>query len=207
MIELTFREGVKLRRSLRSAFRSRSALAQIVFDHLREDLGGLTGDDDYGEVLIKLIVWAEVNGRTGDLIRGARTGNPADDLLSEFEVEYQAQRHRAGEIAGLPPRVLTQALRQALVDAALRIPSSESYEGRSGFLITVPGSLSRNQSNARADLETIFYQLDGLGRLDTGQWPLILVIDNILGYTEGYAGVRDVLNDVRQALEQAYSAC
>ena len=43
MIELTFREGVKLRRSLRSAFRSRSALAQVVFDHLREDLGQLTG--------------------------------------------------------------------------------------------------------------------------------------------------------------------
>lgn len=204
MIELTFREGVKLRRSLRSAFRSRSALAQVVFDHLREDLGQLTGDDDYGEVLIKLIVWAEVNERTVDLIRGARTGNPADDLLSEFEVEYQARRHSAAGAPGLPPRVLTQALRQQLVDAVLLIPSSEEYEGRSAFLFGLPASPSRNQGNARADLDTIFYQLDGLGRLDSKEWPLLLVIDNILSYAKGYAGVSDVIQNIKEALEQAY---
>lgn len=206
MIELTFREGVKLRRSLRSAFRSRSALAQVVFDHLREDLGQLTGDDDYGEVLIKLIVWAEVNERTVDLIRGARTGNPADDLLSEFEVEYQARRHSAAGTPGLPPRALTQALRQQLVDAVLLIPSSDSFDGRSAFLLGLPNSPSRNQGNARADLDTIFYQLDGLGRLDSGKWPLLLIIDNILSYTQGYAGVSDVIQNIRQALEQAYCA-
>ena len=204
MGELTFREGVKLRRSLRSSFRSRSALAQVVFDQLREDLGQLTGDEDYGEVLIKLIVWAEANGRTVDLIRGARTGNPADDLLSEFEVEYQARRHSAGGVPGLPPRVLEQPMRQQLVDAVLRIPSSDGYDGRSAFLLGLPASPSRNQGNARADLDTIFYQLDGLGRLDSGQWPLLLVIDNILGYTRGFPEVHGVISDVRQALEQAY---
>lgn len=206
MIELTFREGVKLRRSLRSAFRSRSALAQVVFDHLREDLGQLTGDDDYGEVLIKLIVWAEANERTVDLVRGARTGNPADDLLSEFEVEYQARRHSAAGIPGLPPRVLTPPLRRQLVEAVLLMPSSDNYDGRSAFLLGLPASPSRNQGNARADLDTIFYQLDGLGRLDSGQWPLLLVIDNILFYAQGYAAVSNVIQNVKQALEQAYCA-
>lgn len=204
MVELTFREGVKLRRSLRSAFRSRSALAQVVFDHLHEDLGQIAENVDYGEVLIKLIVWAEVNGRTGDLIRGARTGNPADDLLSEFEVEYQARRHSAGGAPGLPPRVLAQPMRQQLVDAVLRIPSSDSYDGRSAFLVGVPASTSRNQGSARADLDTIFDQLDGLGRLASGQWPLLLVIDNIMGYTQGFPEVHGVISNVRQALEQAY---
>ncbi len=206
MVELTFREGVKLRRSLRSAFRSRSALAQVIFDQLHEDLGQITGNEDYGEVLVKLIVWAEVNGRTADLIRGARTGNPGDDLLSEFEIEYQARRHSAGGVPGLPPRVLTQPLRQQLVDAVLLIPASDTYDGRSAFLLGLPAPPSRNPNNARADLDTIFAQLDGLGRLDSGQWPLLLVIDNILPYPQGYA-VHGVISNVKQALEQAYSAC
>lgn len=204
MVELTFREGVKLRRALRAAFRSRSALAQVVFDQLREDLGQIAGDGDYGEVLVKLIVWAEVTGRTVDLIRGARTGNPGDDLLSEFEIEYQAQHHAVRGVPGLPPRVLAPPLRQQLVDAVLLIPGSETYEGRSAYLLGLPASPSRTPAIAQADLNTILAQLDGLGRLDSGQWPLLLVIDNILPYAKGYA-VHGVISTIRQTLEQAYS--
>jgi len=204
MVELTFREGVKLRRALRAAFRSRSALAQVVFDQLREDLGQIAGDGDYGEVLVKLIVWAEVTGRTVDLIRGARTGNPGDDLLSEFEIEYQAQHHAVGGVPGLPPRVLAPPLRQQLVDAVLLIPGSETSEGRSAYLLGLPASPSRTPAIAQADLNTILAQLDGLGRLDSGQWPLLLVIDNILPYAKGYA-VHGVISTIRQTLEHAYS--
>jgi hypothetical protein len=206
MVELTFREGVKLRRALRTAFRSRSALAQVVFDQLREDLGQHTGDGEYGEVLVKLIVWAEANGRTVDLIRGARTGNPGDDLLREFEVDYQALRHTAGGVSGLPPRVMTPSLRQQLVDAVLLIPGSDIPDGRSAYLLGLPVAPTRIPNNALADLNTIFAQLDGLGRLDSGQWPLLLVIDNILPYVQGYPDIRNVISSVRHTLELAYGA-
>jgi hypothetical protein len=202
MVELTFREGVKLRRSLRSAFRSRSALAQVVFDQLHEDLGHIAESEDYGEVLLKLIVWAEANGRTADLTCG-RTMNPGDDLLSEFEVEYQARRHGIDGSFRLPPRVLTQPQRQQLVDAVLLIPASDTYDGRSAFLLGLPASPSRIPNNARADLDTIFAQLDGLGRLDSGQWPLLLVIDNILPYAQGFE-VHGIISQVKQSLEEAY---
>ena len=80
-------------------------------------------------------------------------------------------------VSGLPPRVLTQPLRQQLVDAVLRIPAADSFEGRTAFLLGLPASLSRNAPNARADLDAVFVQLDGLGRLDSSQWPLLAAID------------------------------
>jgi hypothetical protein len=52
----------------------------------------------------------------------------------------------------------------------------------------------------------IFAQLDGLGQLASKQWPLLLVIDNILHLVEGYPALHNVISDVRQALEQAYAA-
>jgi hypothetical protein len=201
MVELTFREGVKLRRALKTAFRSRSALAQVVFDQLHEDLTLHAEDGDYGEVLVKLIVWAELNGRTVDLIHGARTGSPGADLLSEFEAEYQAQRHPV--VVVLP--VLTPPLRQQLVAAVLSLPGvSDTPEVRSAYLAGLPTSPTRVPGNAQADLNTIFTQLDGLGRLDSGQWPLLLVIDNILPYAKGYA-VHAVISNIRQTLVAAYA--
>jgi hypothetical protein len=64
---------------------------------------------------------------------------------------------------------------------------------------------SRN-NDALTDLNMIFAQLDGLGQLASKQWPLLLVIDNILHLVEGYPALHNVISDVRQALEQAYAA-
>ena len=203
MMDLTFREGVKLRRSLKAAFRSRSALAQVIFDQMHEDFNLLAGNGDYGEALIKLIVWAENYGRTVELIRAARKGSPGDDSLSEFEIEYQAQRRSVDGGFELPPRVLTPELRQRLVAAVLQIPLSDGYDGRSAYLLGLPAPPSRNPNDARADLNTIFSQLDGLGKLVSGQWPLLLVIDNILPYAQGY-DLHRVISNIKQTLEQAY---
>ena len=148
MVELTFREGVKLRKSLRSAFRSRSALAQVVFDHLREDLGQIAENVDYGEVLIKLIVWAEANGRTGDLIRGACDRQSRRRFAERVRGRISGAAPQRRRRPRLPPRVLAQPMRQQLVAAVLRIPSSDSYDGRSAFLVGLPASPSRNQGNA-----------------------------------------------------------
>jgi hypothetical protein len=206
MIELTFREGIKLRRSLRAAFRSQSALKQVIFDQLREDLVQIAGGGDYGEILVKLLVWSEVNSRTVDLIRAVRAGNPGDDSLREFEADYQKQRPNAGDGSGLPPRVLTPVLRLGLVEAVMLIPSSATPDGRSTYLLGLPGSLSRIPNDARADLNMIFDQLDGLGRLATGSWPLLLVIDNILAYVQGYPDISTQISHIKQRLEQAYNA-
>jgi hypothetical protein len=206
MIELTFREGVRLRRALRDAFPSRSALVQVVFDHLHEDLGALAADADYGELLIGLIVRTEVAARTGDLIRAARSSNPGDVPLLEFEADYQARRHDAGDGSGLPPRVLSPQLRLRLVNAVLLIPGTDTPDGRTAYLAGLPAPPSRIPGNARADLDTIFTQLDGLGRLASGQWPLLLVIDNILSYVQGYVDISNVIGDVKQCLEEAYRA-
>jgi hypothetical protein len=86
------------------------------------------------------------------------------------------------------------------------IPTSGTYEGRTAYLLGLPSSLSRNANDARADLDTTFAQLDGLGRLESGQWPLLLVIDNILQYVQGFPDVQNVISHVRQSLEQAYAA-
>ncbi len=70
-------------------------------------------------------------------------------------------------------------------------------------MLGLPASLSRSPTNARADLDAIFGQLDGLGRLDSGQWPLLVVIDNILTYARGFE-VHGIISQVRQGLEDAY---
>jgi hypothetical protein len=203
MIELSFREGVKLRRALNTAF-SPSALAQVVYDQLHENLQQITGDDESVEQLVNLIVWAEIKSRTPDLIRAARTGKPGDASLLEFEDEYQRQQQAAGGDFELPPNVLTPDLRRRLVAAVMAIPESGTYQGRSAYILGLPSSPSRIDE-ARADLNTIFDQINKLGRLASGQWPLLLVIDNILSYVEGWPDVQEKINNIRQILEQAYT--
>jgi hypothetical protein len=203
MIELTFREGVKLRRSLRMAIPSASALAQLVFDQFHEDFKTLVGDGEYGEQLVKLLVWAEANKKTVELLHGARVANPGDDLLLEFETEYTAQRQHAGGGIVLPPQVLTPELRKQLVDAVMLIPTTESFDGRSAYLAGVPTSTNRHTTNALADLNTIFEQLNKLGKLNSGEWPLLIVIDNILTYVDGFE-LHKTISQLRKTLSTAY---
>jgi len=204
MVELTFREGVTLRDSLRAAFRSRMALEQVISGKLGADPKQVAGHDNYGEALIGLIRWAEENQRTVDLIQGARALNPGDALLGRFEADYQA--HRAGEagMPGPPPSALTPALRLALVDAVLQLPVASDYVGRSSFLQGVPPAVTRS-NDPRTDLNTMFDQLDRLGQMASGKWPLLVVIDNILPFTTGWQA-HDVVQRIRQTLAQAYGA-
>jgi hypothetical protein len=137
MIDLTFREGVKLRRSLFTAF-SPSAMEQVVYQ-LHADLPPIAGDDDYGERLVTLIVWAEINNRTADLIHAARAFKPGDVSLLEFEAEYQ-EHHSVGGASDLPEKVLTPELRHQLVAAVMAIPTPGTYDGRSAYLLGLPAS-------------------------------------------------------------------
>jgi hypothetical protein len=102
-------------------------------------------------------------------------------------------------------QTLKQPLRLQLVDAVLLLPVSQTPEGRSAYLLGLPMSLDRNPSNAQADLNMIFDQLDRLGPLASGEWPLLLVIDNILPFAKGFA-IHSVISDWRHTLEEAYGA-
>ena len=45
--------------------------------------------------------------------------------------------------------------------------------------------------------------LNELGRLASGEWPLLILVDNALGYVRGYQ-LELQLQAVRQQLAQAY---
>lgn len=206
VVELTFREGIKLRDVVRNAFRSRAALAQVVFDRLGQPLETINPNRDYEVVVTTLLVWAEAQSKTADLITGLRIANPADQLLAEFEGQYSARRQGAvGNGAAVSPaRVLTVAQRTSLVEALMRIQVFQTYNGRSNLLIGIPGPLNRNADNAQADLDSVLDQLDGLGPLNTGARPLILLLDNAMPYARDWQDISTTLQNVRQQLQQAY---
>jgi hypothetical protein len=204
MVELTFQEGARLIRALRTAFPSRLALKQVIFNYLGQDLDAIADDDTYCGVLVRLIAWVEAERRTTMLIQGARKINPGNEWLRDFESEYNRLHPVAAGGLVPAPTVLTNDLRQQLVSALLRLPVADSFPGRTGFLLGIPASFNRAEGNARLDLESVLDQLDGLGRMGSGEWPLLVLIDNARSYAQGFA-VENDLNNLRQTLEQAYA--
>jgi hypothetical protein len=203
MVELTFQEGARLIRALRTAFPSRLALKQVIYNYLGQDLDTIADDDTYCGVLVRLVAWVEAERRTSTLIQGARKINPGNEWLRDFESEYNRLHPVAAGGLVPAPRVLTNDLRQQLVGALLRLPVSDSFSGRTTFLLGISASLNRAEGNAQLDLESVLDQLDGLGRMGSGEWPLLLLIDNARSYAQGFA-VDDDLNNLRQIFEQAY---
>ena len=103
------------------------------------------------------------------------------------------------------PSPLTATLRLQLIEALLKIPKIQSFDGRTGLLDGIPSkdSLRRDQNIIRNDLEQIIDQLDRLGPLTTGKWPLLQLIENALPDVAGYT-VGDDLKTMQQALTQGY---
>jgi hypothetical protein len=203
MVELTFQEGARLIRALRTAFPSRLALKQVIFNYLGQDLDAIADDDTYCGVLVRLVSWVEAERRTTVLIQGARRINPGNEWLRDFESEYNRDHPVAAGGLVSAPKVLTSDLRQQLVGTLLRLPVTDSFPGRTSFLLGISASLNRAEGNAQLDLESVLDQLDGLGRMGSGEWPLLMVIDNARGYAQGFA-VADDLTALRQTLAQAY---
>ncbi len=97
---------------------------------------------------------------------------------------------------------LTLLLRTQLIEALLVLPASNSLAGRSAFLAGIPGtgSMNRDPGNAQLDLDLIIDQLDKLGRLSSGEWPLLLLTDNALHYARGFKRPEETLKRIRQEL-------
>lgn len=95
--------------------------------------------------------------------------------------------------------------RDSLIEILLKIRMTSSYQGRSTLLVGIPNaaSLTRHGNIARLDLTDLIDQLDQLGPLASGEWPLLILVDNALRYTQGWA-MGDELRLIREALAQEY---
>jgi hypothetical protein len=85
------------------------------------------------------------------------------------------------------------------------VPGAADYTQRTAFLAGIPGAqvLTRSQSSLRADLDSMVNGLNELGRLASGEWPLLILIDNALGYVSGFE-LELQMQTMRQQFAQAY---
>jgi hypothetical protein len=200
---LTPAEIGKFQEALLSAF-NRSELVQFIYFRLALDLNDVVADGPYRQVVTDLIKWANSQGKVEALLRAAREENPGNVLLRQFD---EAIRARSAPPQPTPPRVTKIPRNQLreLVDLLQQTPGAADYAQRSAFLSGIPGSqaLTRSQSNLRADLDSMVNGLNELGRLASGEWPLLILVDNVLGYVRGYQ-LELQLQAVRQQLAQAY---
>ncbi len=206
--ELDDAERLLLREALISAFPSSGDLNMVTSFHLGRQLGQIVTPGALDQQVGELITWAEAREKTPALIKGARAENSGNSKLRNFEAKYQFHRQSASQNpdGNLNPlgTGITPDLRTQLLAGLTHIPVTSSYSGRSALLAGIPGNLNRIADNAFADLSGIIDQIDQLGRLQTGQWSLILLIDNALLYVQGYQEPTATLQGVRQALAHIY---
>lgn len=72
----------QLHAALLSAFPTQASLARMVRFRLNENLQAIAGNGPLNDVVLELLSWASSNGRTNDLIAGARAENPGNPKLA-----------------------------------------------------------------------------------------------------------------------------
>jgi hypothetical protein len=186
-MELSNPEREALVDALLKTYPSRAALVETVRYQFGEDLDVIAGYGDLKNTVFELVIWAEQQGRTAELIRASQQWNPQNSAMSEFMGSVsRATRQDAQTIPASAPK-LSVPLRRALVDALLLVPGIDNFEVRSQLLIGIPwrATLTRGWSDVRADLETMVDELGSLGQLNSGAWPLLILADNARAYAEG----------------------
>ncbi len=102
--------------------------------------------------------------------------------------------------------MLDRFLKARLVDVLMDVPGTDERAGRSALLDGVPanvrGALNRTD-NQFVDLTNLIGQLDGLGRLDNGERPVVIVVHNAWRITRGTDLGRQ-LAEIQQQAEAAY---
>jgi hypothetical protein len=214
-LELSPAESEQFAKALLSAYPSKADLEQLVFYRLGERLNQLVEGGNYAKVVADLIEWASGQGRTDELLTKAREKNPGNPQLHRFEELIRRNRNaqRTLDQPAYPLAsaqnaravdALTPAERTQLIDALLALPVSKTFMGRSTLLNGIPGDLNRSSDNARLDFDLIIDQLSHLGQLSSGNWPLLMLIDNALRYGEPYKSLARVLQSVSRVLVNAY---
>jgi hypothetical protein len=82
-------EAKELHEAILSAFPNVGSLEEVLYFYLGEHLTQVAGGQTYTQVVKNLIIWAEAEGRTDDLITGARKVNPGNIDLKRFEERYR----------------------------------------------------------------------------------------------------------------------
>lgn len=203
----TGKEMSEFRKALHSAF-NRGELIGVVFD-----LGGPEYWEDIvspgatGQQLVELVSWANRYERAWELLRVARDHNPTNSTLKAFDEAIQA-RLNAGDA---PPSrsPLTPDQRTRLVETLVKIPATDTPDGRSGLLrgLPNPASLHRALDSQEEDIRLMVDQLASQGRLRTGELPLLLFIHNAKSLVIGYERETDldeILDAIRESLIQIY---
>jgi hypothetical protein len=200
---LTPAELGKFQEALLSAF-NRSELEQLIYFKLAVNLNDVVADGPYRQVVTDLIKWANGQGKIESLLRAAREENPGNVLLRQFD---DAIRVRSAPPQPTPPRAtkIPRIQLRELVDLLQQVPGAADFAQRSAFLAGIPGTqaLTRSQSSLRADLDSMVNGLNELGCLASGEWPLLILIDNALGYVRGFE-LELQMQAVHRQLAQAY---
>ena len=200
---LTPAEVGKFQEALVGAF-NRSELEQLIYLRLAVDLNDIVADGPYRQVVFDLIKWANGHGKIETLLRAAREENSGNVLLRQFDDTIRARSAPPQTTTPRVTKIPRNQLRE-LVDLLQQVPGAADYAQRSAFLSGIPGAqaLTRSQSSLRADLDSMVNGLNELGRLASGEWPLLILIDNALGYVRGFE-LEIQMQVVRQQLAQTY---
>ena len=200
---LTPAEVGKFQEALLSAF-NRSELEQLVYLRLEVNLNEIVADGPHRQVVFDLIKWANGQGKIESLLRAAREENSGNVLLRQFDDAIRARSTPPQPTAPRVTKIPRNQLRE-LVDLLQQVPGTADFAQRSAFLSGIPGppALTRSQSSLRGDLDSMVNGLNELGRLASGDWPLLILIDNALGYVRGFE-LELQMQTVRQKLAQAY---
>lgn len=205
---LTGKEKNALSSALLSAFPSLTALEEVVYFQFGAYLQHISSGGSRRVVVHDLIDWAETTGRMDELlhaVRRANTGNPELRAFEKYYAESQSATDKMGSHrtsgAQLPPQI-----KQKLVKALLHLPGIDDINFRSRLLSGMRWTESLSRSNQIAtDLNQIVDELDSLGQLESGNWPLLILVDNAQTYAQGAALSRELKN-IRKQLLNFYTA-
>lgn len=98
-------------------------------------------------------------------------------------------------------------IQRRMVDSLLKIPAMETLAGRTSLLDGLPDpGLVRDQNIARLDLNRMIGGLEKMGRLTNqgGTRPLIIVVDNALGYVPSGSEIAQDLGEIKRLLAEYY---
>jgi hypothetical protein len=200
---LTGEEKQALSLALLSAFPSLTALEEVVYFQFGEYLHQISGGGSLRAVVYDLIDWAEMTGRTDELLHAVRRANPGNPELRAFEKHYEESRPATAKTGSrrTSGAQLSPQLKYTLVQALRHLPGIDDINFRSRLLSGMRWTESLSRSNQIAiDLHQIVDELDSLGQLESGNWPLLILLDNAQAYAQGTALSRKLKNIHKQLL-------
>jgi hypothetical protein len=102
--------------------------------------------------------------------------------------------------------MLPTRLKARLVDALIRVPGANDPSGRRSLMQGIPDRIKAgitHSDNQFTDLTNLIDQLEGLGRLASGERPVVIVAHNGWRRTQG-TELGDRLAELEAEVEAAY---